>query len=255
MIRIAYVFLIFLLSDPCSVAFSQTLKKPATVYFYRISKEGTTPEPLKLKINDTLTVRIKENSYYKLEYASQLLRLRLADIKSPEDVVKIKSGEVYYFRYEYFPDRIDIQQVGTKEGMQEIQGLEAAQKPPKPAEVVAHPTVKVTSIASFPGHYPGKVFIYIYRPDSRAGSVIPIRVMLPDSSILLVHNNSSYAVEAKPGDFKLVTVQPDSVHKNASLNLHVGKGNNYYIHLGFEKFAEIEMNMTDEETARLVMGQ
>ena len=114
--------------------------------------------------------------------------------------------------------------------------------------------IKVTSVQPIPGKNPNKSFIYIYRTTSNSGGSAPIKIQMP-GSVISISNNASYSMEVIPGEVNLISLNPESVHKNASLKLNVQKGKVYCVWVGFEKFAEIALNETDEETAKIMMNK
>jgi len=236
--------------------------KPATIYFIRDNSTSAFGNTLKIKVNRSTKINLKNNSYQSISYSKSTLNYsqsRISTYRSQSNPQKnnpitflpfIGNLIMYYLPNKYILDSIEPGKnyylkfypytypkvLSEKEGIKILKTIElnkaaiAFNKNNKTNNVIIKP--KTGSRAKPPIVSPDSSYIYFIRAKKFRGGAVPIKVKISESKVIYIPNNTSYVYSTADSLLELSTVNTHDYYQNSTLNLKPEKGNIYYIKVG-----------------------
>lgn len=286
-ILLKLIFLLFFSSLVHFESHSQQVdsSKFATVYFIRDKDLTNSAYVMRLKINDSKIIKLKNNSYHKLTVDTS--EIKIAEVHmhlfSTLNGMKLYPGQTYYFKYFRLKDGkirlrggvirlggeiltlpyltyseydICLLQVSDSVGQNSIglidlnEKLKAKLKQKSKEEFVK---VKRNAVAVDRSLSKDSSYIYFIRQNSFYAGGVPFKISISDSFSFLLPNNSMYIHATTASEVDIMSMNTNNNIQNTSLHITLEKGHAYYVYtrLSFENgisITPIRLNLIDRST-------
>ncbi len=223
--------------------------KSATVYFIRDKDLMNSAYVVRLKINGTRIIKLKNNSYHKLLFDTSAIKISQMYLHCfpVSDIVHIQPGKTYYFKYfrtysygiSYLNNfgasktisfyNVDLVQVPDTVGQKSIELIELNEEN-KNAPKEKFAKIKKHLIAKDCPINPDSSYIYFMRPDFFYGSAVPYKIHLSDGWSFLLPNNTTYIHATAASEIDIITMNKNNNNQNTQLHITLEKGHVYYVY-------------------------
>jgi len=219
--------------------------KFATVYFIRDKNLTNSSHAMRIKINNSKIVKLKNNSYHKFTFDTSTIKITVMymHMSSTSNAIQLYPGQTYYFKY--FSTRVRytsihevrLLQVSDSVGRNSIRlidlnkNLKSKSKQKEVFVKVKRNTVAVDRTLSKDSSY-----IYFMRQNLFYAGGVPFKISISDSFAFLLPNNSMYIHATTATEVDIIGTNTNNNFQNTILHIKLEKGHAYYVYtcLSFE---------------------
>ncbi len=241
--------------------------KFATVYFIREKDLMESATAMTIKINDSLTVKLKNNSYQIILFNPSEIKISLVRIYLFNDssgTIKLHAGEKYYFKY--FREKDDggvpgdptyttyLRQVSDKVALNSIKLIDLNAEN-KASTKLNYVKIERNALVKDRPLNPDSSYIYFIRPNVFYGGGVPFKISISDDFAFLLPNNTRYIHATTASEVDIISHLNNNNMQNGILHVTLEKGKAYYVYVrqSFENGAGatlIRMDLIDEAAYR-----
>lgn len=270
--RIHIVKVLFVLCFSCFFYFQSKSEKIdsskfATVYFIRDKDLMESATVMTIKINDSLTIKLKNNSYQKMLLSPANVKISLVQLylfNGLSDSIKLYAGQSYYFKYSREKDpgglpgyptyTTYLRQVSDKVAVNSMSLIDLNSKEKSSAEP-NYVTIEKNAVIKDRPLSADSSYIYFVRPNVFYGGAVPFKISISDEFAFLLPNNTRYLHATAAPEIDIVTHLKNNNVQNGMLHMTLEKGKAYYVFVRYSSengagAMLIRMDLIDEETYR-----
>ncbi len=211
----------------------------ATVYFIRDKDLVESATVMTIKINDSLNIKLKNNSYQKILFKPSSMTISLVKLfllNGVSDTIQLDAGQTYYFKY--FRDKdvssisgytMYLRQVSDKVALNSISLIDLNAQEQATTTKPTYVNVEKNTFVKEHTLSPDSSYIYFIRPNVFYGSAVPFKMSLSDSFAFLLPNNTSYLHATTASEVDIITHLKNNNIQNGMLHIVLEKGKAYYV--------------------------